>query len=120
MNTREYLITPVPAPRMTRSDKWKKRDCVMRYFRFRDEVRLNKVTLEPFGSHVTFFMPMAKSWSRKKRAKMLGVPHQQKPDVDNLCKALLDALFDDDAHVFDVRITKVWSDICKITISENE
>ena len=114
----EYLITPVPAPRMTRSDKWAKRPCVMRYFAFRDEVKLRKVTIEPFGSHIIFYLPMPKSWSRKKKAKMLGMPHQQTPDTDNLGKAILDAVFGDDSHVYDIRFSKYWSDIGKIEIKE--
>ena len=39
---------------------------------------------------------------------MTGKPHQSKPDIDNLIKAFLDALLDDDAHVWDIRATKVW------------
>ncbi|MGU0055537.1 RusA family crossover junction endodeoxyribonuclease [Enterobacter hormaechei] len=39
---------------------------------------------------------------------MNGKPHQQKPDKDNLEKALLDAIFDDDSRVWDGRVTKVW------------
>ena len=53
-----YDITPVPAPRMTRSDRWKKRPCVLRYFAFRDEVKAHKISVEPFGAHVKFYMPM--------------------------------------------------------------
>ena len=110
-----YNITPVPAPRMTRSDKWKKRACVMRYFAFRDEVKLKKITVDN-GSHITFTMPMPKSWSKKKRRAHIGSPHQQKPDIDNLTKALLDAIYDDDAHIWDLRITKIWGEYGKIEI----
>lgn len=104
-----YHITPVPAPRMTRSDKWKKRPCVMRYFSFRDKVKDLGISVEPYGTHVRFFMPMPKSWSKKKKAEMNGTLHQQKPDVDNLLKALLDSIFKDDAHIADIRATKIWS-----------
>ena len=112
----EFLITPCPAPRMTRSDKWKKRPCVLRYFAFRDDVKLNKVTVEPYGSHVTFYLPMPKSWSKKKKSQKLNTLHQQKPDSDNLLKALLDSIFKDDAHIADIRVTKIWSDVGKISI----
>lgn len=39
---------------------------------------------------------------------MDGKPHQQKPDKDNLEKALLDAIFDDDSRIWDGRVSKVW------------
>lgn len=34
-----YNITPIPKPRMTRSDKWKKRPAVVRYFEYKDKIR---------------------------------------------------------------------------------
>ena len=40
-----YPITPVPKPRMTRRDRWAKRPCVLRYWAFKDEVRLRRVSL---------------------------------------------------------------------------
>ena len=33
----KYDITPVPKPRQTQRDKWKRRDVVMRYRAFADE-----------------------------------------------------------------------------------
>lgn len=110
-----YPITPVPAPRMTQSDRWKKRPCVMRYFAFRDEVKLHKVEL-PDCSHVVFILPMPPSWSNKKRDENFYKPHRQKPDIDNLGKALLDSIFKDDGHVSDIRLTKLWGDIGEIRI----
>ena len=47
---------------------------------------------------------------------MDGRPHQQKPDVDNLLKALMDALFDDDCKVWSVAVSKVWGESGKITV----
>ncbi|EBY2674466.1 RusA family crossover junction endodeoxyribonuclease [Salmonella enterica subsp. enterica serovar Brandenburg] len=113
-----YEITPIGKPRMTRSDKWKKRPAVMRYRAFCDEVRLNKVSLPESGYHVTFIIPMPASWSRKRRAEMNGNAHQQKPDKDNLEKALLDAIFDDDSRVWDGRVTKIWGEKGQIVIEE--
>lgn len=113
---KEYHIKPCPAPRMTRSDKWKKRPCVMRYFAFRDEVRLNNVSVEPYGSHIIFYMPMPKSWSKKKKSEMINTLHQQTPDIDNLLKALFDSIFKDDSHVADIRASKVWAESGSILI----
>lgn len=114
----KYQITPVGKPRMTRSDKWKQRPPVLRYRVFCDEVRLNGVTLPASGAHVVFVLPMPASWSQKKRNLMRDQPHQQKPDFDNLIKSLLDAIFDDDAHVWDARVSKIWGDEGAIIIQE--
>jgi len=104
-----YDITPVPAPRMTQSDRWKKRPCVMRYFAFRDEVRLKKVKFEN-GDSINFFMPMPKSWSKKKKKEMHGKYHTQTPDIDNLLKALMDSVYEDDSHIHSIGgLHKIWS-----------
>lgn len=110
-------IDPVPKPRMTRADRWKKRDCVQRYWAYKDRLR-SLITGEdlPAAYHVVFIMPMPASWSRKKRAAMLWQPHQAKPDRDNLEKAFLDALFDDDAAIWDGRTSKVWGDVGSIVV----
>ena len=113
-----YPITPMGKPRMTRADRWKKRPEVMRYRAFCDEVRLQNVQLPESGFHVTFIIPMPPSWSRKKRQQFDGQPHQSKPDMDNLMKALMDAIYDDDAHIWDGRITKQWGETGKIIIEE--
>jgi Holliday junction resolvase RusA-like endonuclease len=102
-----YKIIPVAKPRMTRSDKWKQRPCVMRYRAYKDELRLSKVKL-PECHHVTFTLPMPKSWSNKQKSKMVGRPHKVRPDLDNLLKGLWDALLIDDAHIWDCRATKQW------------
>jgi Holliday junction resolvase RusA-like endonuclease len=68
---------------------------VMRYRSFSAPSRK---TLPESGAHITFVMPMPPSWSKKKREQHDGKPHQSKPDCDNMLKALMDALFDDDAR----------------------
>lgn len=110
-----YSITPVPAPRMTRSDKWNKRPCVLRYFAFRDEIKLKKVTYES-GQHVVFHIPMPDSWSKKKKAEMEGKPHMQVPDCDNFFKGMTDSIFDDDSHIWKISAEKRWSVIGQIAI----
>ena len=113
-----YPITPVPKPRQTQSDRWKQRPAVMRYRAFCDEVRLRGVTVQESGSHVVFVLPMPKSWSKKKQIEMIGMPHRQTPDIDNLCKALLDALFSNDAHIHDIHVGKLWGEFGEIRIAE--
>ncbi|EMY7639933.1 RusA family crossover junction endodeoxyribonuclease [Citrobacter freundii] len=114
----EYPITPVGKPRMTSADKWKKRPEVLRYRAFCDEVLLQGVELPESGSHVTFILPMPASWSKKKRAEFNGKPHQAKPDFDNMMKALMDAIYENDAHILDVRVSKLWGETGRIIIEE--
>ena len=111
-----YKITPCSKPRQTRSDKWKKRPCVLKYRAFADECRLNGMTIPDSGSQITFRLPMPKSWSNKKREEMNGKPHQQTPDVDNLLKAVMDAVMKQDNSVWDIRPTKLWAIHGSITI----
>lgn len=112
-----YEIIPVSKPRMTQRDKWKKRASVLRYRAFRDEVRLNHIVLHPGGSRVVFTLPMPAGWSKDKKALYDGAAHQQKPDIDNLTKALFDALFDDDSHIYQCSVEKYWGSSGSIGIS---
>lgn len=116
----KYQITPTPKPRMTQRDKWQKRPAVLRYREFCDQVRAAGVQL-PNGATVMFRLPMPKSWSKKKRLEMNGKPHQQKPDLDNLLKALIDAVHADDAHIWHLQmVTKIWSEEGSILIGGEE
>lgn len=115
-----YEITPVPKPRMTQRDKWQKRPTVLRYRAFCDECRSRGVLVPESGAHIVFNMPMPASWSKKKKAEMIGRPHQQRPDVDNLGKAIFDAVLPDDSGVWDIRMTKVWAETGSIEITAAE
>lgn len=114
----KYNITPIPKPRMTRSDSWKKRPCVMRYWDFKDQVREAGVKIPEDGYLITFVLPMPKSWSKKKKAEMFGTPHKQTPDKDNLEKALLDAVLDEDSHIWIGACQKAWGHEGGIIIDE--
>lgn len=102
-----YEIDPVSAPRQVRSDTWAPSLHVRRYRAFKDHVRRLGVQVRA-GDRVTFVLAMPRSWSKTKRAQMDGRPHQQKPDVDNLLKALWDAVEKDDSHLDRVCLAKVW------------
>lgn len=116
-NQKIYNIVPNTKPRMTQRDKWKKRPCVLQYHAFKDEVRLKKVDL-PEAYHIIFILPIPESWSKKKKAAMDGQPHKQTPDKDNLEKALLDAIYGDDSHKWDGRVTKIWGKVGQIIVKE--
>jgi len=105
----KYPITPCPAPRQVRSDAWNPSPSVQRYRAFRDECRLRRVQVPESGVHITFRMPMPASWSKRKAAELDGQPHQQKPDVDNLVKALLDSVYGDDCAVWQISAEKRWA-----------
>lgn len=109
-------VVPVPKPRQTRSDKWKKRPCVMRYRAFADAVRDGGLHLPVSGATVKFYLPMPTSWSKKRREEMRGRPHQQRSDLDNLVKSLMDALFADDCRVWDIHVQKFWAEDGRIEI----
>ena len=103
-----YPITPVPAPRQTRAEVWKKRPCVLRYRAFKDACREHGVDVGE-STAIVFRMPMPPSWSAKKRRELNGHPHQQKPDIDNLIKALFDAVHKEDEWIHTVTARKVWA-----------
>jgi Holliday junction resolvase RusA-like endonuclease len=114
-------ITPVPKPRMVKSDAWRKRKCVLAYWAFKDNLNilaknagLNDLPANDF--HVIYRLPMPASWSKKKAAEMDGKPHQQRPDCDNLQKALQDCLCKTDEHIWDFRVTKLWAETGSIEI----
>lgn len=113
-----WPILGIAKPRMTRSDKWKKRPIVLKYRAYKDELRIHGVDLEVNDFyHVIFVIAHPKSWSDKKRHAHWFTPHQQTPDKDNLEKGLLDALFKDDAAAWDGRVTKVWGPAPLLIIS---
>ena len=62
----------------------------------------------------------AKSWSKKKTQERLNQPHIQKPDSDNIAKAVLDGLnriaFADDSQVFDQAVRKYWGPSAKTVV----
>ena len=114
--TTHYPILPVPKPRMTRSDKWKKRPATDRYWAFKDLCKLHRVDLPKSGARVIFVIPMPKSWTKQKREIFNLQRHEQKPDLDNLIKALGDAIYQDDSCISDIHATKIWGVVGEIVI----
>lgn len=112
-----YNIAPTPKPRMTRSDKWNKRPCVIAYRSFKDSCRMLGIKL-PVDSKVIFHIAVPKSWSQNKKAAHIGLPHLQRPDCDNLVKGLWDALFTEDGHMWRINAEKRWAATPSIEIIE--
>ena len=112
-----FDIDPVSKPRQTHSSRWKKTPADLKYYAFKDEVRLlEHLTIYPGGNHVVFVLKMPQYWSKKKKKEMLFKPHQQRPDVDNIGKALFDACFTEDSHIWDCRFSKIWGNAGKIIL----
>ena len=114
-------VAPFAKPRMSQRDRWAKRQVVIDYFAFRDTVKLEIKRLLALQNNddknksweeldISFFIPMPKSWSKKKRSEMAGTPHKQRPDLDNYIKGLLDALLEEDCKVWRVSARKIWVD----------
>lgn len=78
----------------------------------RDEAERAGLSIPDGGYSAVYYFPMPASWSKKKRDRMRGTPHQVKPDVDNVNKAVLDVLRkDDDAAVWRMGTQeKRWAD----------
>jgi len=113
-------IPPCSKPRMTQRDRWKKRQCVLDFFAFRDRIKqeikkINTFMIKepPFdwdNLTVIFLVPMPKSWSKKKKELMVGKPMQQRPDIDNYLKGLFDATHEEDSSIWKVTASKIWTD----------
>jgi Holliday junction resolvase RusA-like endonuclease len=132
MNIVVLNVKPVGKPRMTRSDKWKlnpyhpdprrrQRPAVTQWFAFqteiRNEARKQGLKLDATLPYLVFHLPMPDSWSKKKRLLMIGKPHQQKPDGDNLEKAVMDSLHANDCEVWDFRgKKKIWDTLGYIEV----
>ena len=107
----DYLIRTIPVakPRQTRSDRWKKRKSVVKYRNFADILKLECKNFRSNG-HImmAFYLPFPKSYSNKQRIALAGKPHTLRPDIDNLVKSVLDALFENDSHIYSIVAVKWW------------
>lgn len=118
-----FDVIPVPAPRMTQSDRWKtnpnhvderkrQRKSVAAYFAYKDLLKLQanlmKYEIKPV-LEVLFLMPMPDSWSAKKKESMNGKPCQVKPDTDNLMKAIKDTFCVNDSFIWRETGEKRWA-----------
>lgn len=66
------------------------------------------------------FVP-ATSWSKRRRAEALGRPHTQKPDLDNLAKAVCDGInriaFADDSQIAELQTRKLWGEVAETRVT---
>lgn len=116
MHSITFKIEPVPAsrPRVTR---WGTH-YLPKYDQFKKDMEkllMGKRTLytEPLKIELTFFLTMPKSWSKKKLDEMDGQYCAHVADIDNLEKAVYDAMnkvvFEDDKQIVDHHVRKYWT-----------
>ena len=126
-----YNINPIPAsrPRVTRWGTYYGK----RYKNFKEEMK-KKTSYEDrhntmntiiwledlIFADMTFFVPMAVSWSKKKKSLKNGEFCDNNADLDNYEKAILDSLngiyFKDDRQIVSQKSQKIWADKGKIKI----
>ena len=91
-------LIPMGAPRLTRTGKYGA--TAQKYHGYCNILRMRAGTFKsegrPFLVQLGFSFEMPKSWSNKKKAAKASTPHTSKPDLDNLCKGIIDALVKDD------------------------
>lgn len=112
MDRLEFNGVPVAKPRMTQADKWKKRPVVQKYWLFKDRISaVAKKQGFKLGKayRVTFYLPLPKSMSMKRKGALNGKPHTIRPDLDNLLKSLNDCLMDEDSSVHYIVAQKKWA-----------
>ena len=75
------------------------------------------ITDTPLDIGLWFVLPVPLSWSKKKRQQALAgeILPQGRPDLDNLIKAVLDAMngvvWEDDSSIVEVTARKVYGDV---------
>ena len=120
----KVLMVPVPKgrPRVTRYGTYTPKRTLDAEIHIRRSLKhLEPLNLanEALFMHIKFHMPIAKSWSKKKKAENLGKQHTQRPDLDNLVKLVKDSLqgfITDDCIISKMEAEKVWSETGSIDI----
>lgn len=120
----EFLITPIGKPRMTQRDKWLNppRKPITKYRLAKHGIQFyacEQKFILPEIINVIFVLPVTPSWSAKKKQFMVGQPHKQKPDLDNILKFLMDSLLPNggDEVVHTISARKIWGEEGKILIT---
>jgi len=105
---------PMGKPRMTQRDKWKQRTTVVRYRTWCDRIRhkagwtKKDKLLHPTVLTVRAYFSIPSKWSTLVKLHAAGTPHLHKPDIDNICKGVLDALIENDQMVYRIECEKYW------------
>jgi Holliday junction resolvase RusA-like endonuclease len=119
MNELSIDIKPIGKPRMTQSDRWKKRGCVVAYWNFKDclvdESKKQNFILSD-NIDIEFHFKPNESLSEKKKQNLIGKPHRVKPDLDNCIKSVFDCLHTTDQEIYEISARKYYGVKDKIII----
>lgn len=74
------------------------------------EAKNKRFVIPASGLAITFFLPVPRTWSQKKKNLHHGLLCQSRPDVDNLLKSFCDSLCAEDKYIANISITKRWVD----------
>ena len=106
---------PVGKPRQTRRDRWARRPAVLRYRAWADTARA--AVLAALGAHALDQVPLevhVLAWfplpQRRRPGVRPGWPYRQKPDADNVIKAVCDALWARDELIAGSSCWCSWDD----------
>jgi Holliday junction resolvase RusA-like endonuclease len=125
-----YLFIPVEpmgAVRMTQMGKFKS-PSARRYLLYKSHLQWQaklqgKGEFYPSGPlevDIKFIMPIPDSYSKKKKASLIGEYHIKKPDTDNLVKGVFDSLnkilWQDDNQVSKIKAIKVYGNSPRIEV----
>ena len=117
-----FHVNPVPAsrPRVTRWSTFYPK----KYTQFKADMEVAKsdVHCVPLEDNVyaklDFFVQIPKSWSKKKKLAKEGTFCDNNADIDNYCKAILDALngkyYVDDRQIVMLKAAMFWSSTPRI------
>lgn len=102
---------PISCPRMTRADVWKKRPAVLRYREYADRIRAATggaplQDLDVQHMKIFFYFAPPASMSAKKKRECAGKLMRVRPDIDNLVKGVLDAMFSLDSSIASIEAVK--------------
>lgn len=84
------------------------------------KVKIKEKLIGPVYMEIQYYFTIPKSWSQKKKNEHIGNWHTSKPDIDNLNKAIMDALngiaYLDDAQICYIKSSKKYATNSNISI----
>ena len=81
-------------------------------------------TEKPLKAKITAFFEVPTSYSKKKKKELIGQPHTNKPDIDNIVKIILDSLnglaYKDDKQIVKLEVEKLYGEEAKVVLEIEE
>ena len=81
-------------------------------------------TEKPLKAKITVFFEVPTSYSKKKKKELIGQPHANRPDIDNIVKIILDSLnglaYKDDNQIAKLEVEKVYGEQAKVILEIEE